>query len=64
MTDPNQYRGDYAFTADDNRTPTHDEQMYSGALSFCRRRYARELTGVDLAVVGVPFDTAVSNRPG
>ncbi|MEM1383430.1 MAG: agmatinase [Pseudomonadota bacterium] len=43
---------------------THDEQMYAGALSFCRRRYARDLAGADLAVVGVPFDTAVTNRPG
>ncbi|MBY8977882.1 agmatinase [Rhodobacteraceae bacterium NNCM2] len=64
MTDPTQFRKDYAFTADGNRTSTHDEQMYSGALSFCRRRYARDLAGVDLAVVGVPFDTAVTNRPG
>ncbi|MEL6335506.1 MAG: agmatinase [Pseudomonadota bacterium] len=43
---------------------THDEQMYSGATSFCRRQYRRDLAGIDLAVVGVPFDTAVSNRPG
>ncbi|MEM8842534.1 MAG: agmatinase [Pseudomonadota bacterium] len=64
MTDLDQFRSDYAFTADNNRTATHDEQMYSGALSFCRRRYARDLSGVDLAVVGVPFDTATSNRPG
>ncbi|MHA1529134.1 MAG: agmatinase [Alphaproteobacteria bacterium] len=61
MTD---YRKDYAFLATDERAVSHDEQMYSGALSFCRRRYARDLTGVDLAVIGVPFDTAVSNRPG
>lgn len=62
MSDP--YRKDYAFLAGDARARTHDEQMYSGALSFCRRRYARELEGVDLAVIGVPFDTATSNRPG
>ncbi|MEL6477518.1 MAG: agmatinase [Pseudomonadota bacterium] len=61
MTD---HRRDYAFTATRNRTVTHDEQMFSGALSFCRRRYARDLAGVDLAIVGVPFDTAVTNRPG
>ncbi|MEM8699941.1 MAG: agmatinase, partial [Pseudomonadota bacterium] len=59
-----EYRADYAFTAEDNRTASHDENMYSGALSFCRRRYARDLAGVDLAVVGVPFDTATTNRPG
>ncbi len=62
MSDP--FRKDYAFLADDPRACTHDEQMYSGALSFCRRRYARDLDGVDVAVVGVPFDTATSNRPG
>jgi agmatinase len=38
--------------------------MYAGALSFCRRLYARSLDGVDVAVMGVPFDTAVTNRPG
>jgi agmatinase len=40
------------------------EPTYSGALSFLRRRYARDLTGVDVAVVGVPFDLATTNRPG
>jgi len=62
MTDP--YRKDYAVLASGPQAVTHDEQMYSGALSFCRRRYARDLAGIDLAVVGVPFDTSVSNRPG
>ncbi len=37
---------------------------YGGALSFLRRRYSRDLTGVDVAVSGVPFDGAVTNRPG
>lgn len=58
------YRKEYAFLAGDTRARTHDEAMYAGALSFCRRMYARDLEGVDLAVVGVPFDTATSNRPG
>ena len=58
------YRKDYGFLAGDARARTHDEQMYSGALSFCRRRFTAALEGVDLAVVGVPFDTATSNRPG
>jgi agmatinase len=40
------------------------EPTYGGALSFMRRRYTRDLAGVDLAVWGVPFDSAVSNRPG
>jgi len=29
-----------------------------------RRKYTRDLEGVDVAVVGIPFDTATSNRPG
>jgi agmatinase len=40
------------------------EASYAGALSFMRRRYTRELAGVDVAVWGVPLDAAVSNRPG
>jgi agmatinase len=40
------------------------EAAYAGALSFMRRRYTRDLAGVDVAVWGVPLDTAVSNRPG
>ena len=40
------------------------EPTYGGALSFMRRRYTRDLKGVDLAVLGIPFDSAVSNRPG
>ncbi len=42
----------------------HREQTYSGALSFLRRRYTKDLTGVDIAVVGVPYDLATTNRPG
>ncbi len=40
------------------------EPLYSGVLSFMRRRLTRDLTGVDVAVWGIPFDAAVSNRPG
>ena len=40
------------------------EPTFSGALSFMRRRYTRDLGGVDLVVWGVPFDSATSNRPG
>lgn len=40
------------------------EPSYSGALSFFRRKYTRDLTGVDLAVTGIPLDLTVSNRPG
>ena len=40
------------------------EVAYAGALSFMRRRYSRDLAGIDVAVWGVPLDTAVTNRPG
>ena len=40
------------------------ENTFGGAPSFLRRRYSKDLTGVDLAVTGVPFDQAVTNRPG
>jgi agmatinase len=40
------------------------EASYSGALSFMRRKYSRDLAGVDVAVTGIPFDLSVSNRPG
>ena len=43
---------------------TLDESGYSGALSFGRRRYTHDLTGVDVAIMGVPADLTVSNRPG
>jgi agmatinase len=43
---------------------TQSEPTYSGALSFLRRRYAKHLDGVDVAVVGVPFDLATTNRSG
>lgn len=40
------------------------EPVYGGVLSFMRRRLTRNLAGVDVAVWGIPFDAAVSNRPG
>lgn len=40
------------------------ENTFGGATSFMRRAYSKDLTGVDLAVTGVPFDQAVTNRPG
>ncbi|WP_192982781.1 agmatinase [Pseudomonas sp. EggHat1] len=43
---------------------TAAEPTYAGITSFMRRRYSRDLTGVDLAISGVPFDTATTNRPG
>lgn len=40
------------------------EPMYGGVLSFMRRRLSRNLAGIDVAIWGIPFDAAVSNRPG
>ena len=55
--------GDHAFTTD-SLYGTVVEPTYSGALSFMRRKYTRNLKGVDVAVSGVPLDLATSNRPG
>ena len=43
---------------------TVEEPTYSGITSFMRRRYSRDLSGVDVAVTGVPYDLATTNRPG
>jgi len=40
------------------------ENTFSGATSFLRRRYTKDLAGADLVVTGIPFDQAVTNRPG
>jgi len=40
------------------------ENAFSGVTSFLRRTLSKDLTGVDLAVTGIPFDQAVTNRPG
>lgn len=39
---------------------TYSEATYAGVTSFMRRRYSRDLTGVDVVVSGVPFDTAAT----
>lgn len=54
---------DMAFTRPDPRGLTY-ENAFGGATSFLRRRYSKDLAGVDLAVTGVPFDQAVTHRPG
>ena len=40
------------------------QSSYGGVLSFLRRRYTRDLTGVDVAVMGIPLDLATTFRPG
>lgn len=54
---------DEAFTRKDNRGLSF-ENTFGGATSFLRRRYTKDLSGVDVAVTGVPFDQAVTNRTG
>jgi agmatinase len=54
---------DNAFKGPDPRGGVN-EPTYGGALSFMRRRYAASAEGADLAIWGVPFDAATSNRPG
>lgn len=54
---------DMAFTRTDRRGLAY-ENAFGGAVSFLRRAYSKDLAGVDLAVTGVPFDQAVTHRPG
>jgi len=54
---------DQAFTREALKGGSY-ENSFGGATSFLRRRYTKDLTGVDIAITGVPFDQAVTNRPG
>jgi agmatinase len=54
---------DSAFTREDLKGPSFDN-TFAGATSFLRRRYTKDLTHAQIAVTGVPFDQAVTNRPG
>ena len=54
---------DQAFQRSDLRGLTF-ENAFGGAPSFLRRKYTKDLTGADLAIRGVPFDQAVTNRTG
>ncbi|MDU9003782.1 agmatinase [Sedimentitalea todarodis] len=54
---------DQAFTREDLRGLSF-ENAFGGATSFLRRRYSKDLSGADIAVTGIPFDQAVTNRPG
>lgn len=54
---------DHAFTRESARGLSY-ENAFAGAPSFLRRRYTKDLSGVDVAVTGIPFDQAVTNRPG
>ena len=54
---------DEAFTNPELKGVSY-ENTFGGATSFLRRLYTKDLTNVDIAVTGVPFDQAVTNRPG
>ena len=54
---------DQAFTNSERKGVSY-ENTFGGATSFLRRRYTKDLSNVDIAVTGVPFDQAVTNRPG
>lgn len=54
---------DYAITRD-SLYGIKAENTHSGVLSYLRLRYTKDLDGVDVAVTGIPYDLAVTNRPG
>ncbi len=56
--------GDQAFRRTGSDKGRWREMTYGGALSFLRRNYTRDLAGVDVAVTGIPYDNAVTYRPG
>ncbi len=54
---------DLAFTRQDRRGLAY-ENAFGGATSFLRRNYSKDVAGADLVVTGIPFDQAVTHRPG
>ena len=54
---------DQAFTRDQLKGLSF-ENAFGGAASFLRRLYTKDLSGVDVAITGIPFDQAVTNRAG
>ncbi|WP_163850071.1 agmatinase [Pseudooceanicola aestuarii] len=54
---------DGAFTRRDPRGLSY-ENAFAGATSFLRRKYTKDLNGFDIAITGIPFDQAVTNRTG
>jgi agmatinase len=41
-----------------------NSHSFGGAVSFFRTPFSRDLSGIDVAVMGVPLDIAVTNRSG
>ena len=54
---------DVALTRDDPKGLAY-ENVFSGVPSFLRRKLTKDLTGIDLAITGIPFDQAVTHRSG
>jgi agmatinase len=54
---------DHAITAS-SLTSAASDPTHAGILSFMRRKYSKDLNGASSVVWGIPFDAAVSNRPG
>lgn len=54
---------DHAITRESLKGTT-PEPTYGGVTSFMRRKYSKDMSGVDVAVLGIPFDTATTNRSG
>lgn len=54
---------DLAFAAE-RKVGVGGEHTFAGALSFMRRRYTKDVRGADIVVSGIPYDLAVTNRPG
>ncbi|NNF90303.1 MAG: agmatinase, partial [Boseongicola sp.] len=54
---------DTALTRDDPKGLSY-ENVFSGVPSFLRRKLTKDLTGIDLAITGIPFDQAVTHRAG
>ncbi len=55
---------DNAFTAKSPYGTVKGSPSYAGALSFMRRKYSKDLRDVDVAVAGIPLDSATTHRPG
>lgn len=45
-------------------TKPRPPQTFAGPLSFMRLPYSKDLSCVEVAISGVPFDNATTNRPG
>jgi agmatinase len=45
-------------------TGAADDPAFAGVTSFMRRRYTKNVEDADVVIWGVPYDGAVSNRPG